>query len=156
MAVLFLTVMAACTEVCDEPPIDDINALYLEFKKDGEDGFTEEELETFYLVRYFQVPGDSLTFPDDTIHYYGNFYEADNRFRISNGIPFSNDSLFFVRYNYGMFFESDTTQQVLLTDITLRGEYIGDCEYENKEKTFRINGDLVNQTASTDYIQITK
>lgn len=153
---LGMTVLAACTEICDEPPIDDLNALYLEFKTEGEDGFSEAERESFYIVRYYQVPGDSLTWPADTIFYFGNFYEADNRFRISNGIPFENDSLFYVRYNYGLFFSADSTLSMTISDINLTGKYTGNCDYENQEKTFRLNGSLVDMGGTTDYYQITK
>jgi len=151
-----VAVLAACTEICDAPPIDNLNALYLEFKKDGENGFTEEERNSFYMVRYYQVPGDSLTFPADTVFYFGNFYESDNRFRISNGIPFQNDSIFYVRYNYGLFFESDSTLSYLISQINLRGKYTGNCAYENQEKTFLLNGSFVDRSGSTSYYQITK
>lgn len=151
-----MAVFAACTEICDEPPIDDLNALYLEFKKDGESGFSEEERDSFYIVRYYQVPGDSLTWPADTVYYFGNFYESDNRFRISNGIPFQNDSLFYVRYNYGLFFDVDSLLSYIITDINLSGKYTGNCAYENQEKTFLLNGNFVDMSSNTDYYQISK
>lgn len=152
-----IAAFAACTEVCDEPPVDDLNALYLELKKDSVDGFTQAELDSCFLVRYFDVFNDSLTFPDDTVFYYGNFHEgSENRIRISNGTPFENDSLFYVRYNYGIFFRTDSTLQYLITDIDLKGEYIGDCDYENVTKTFRLNDELVNRSGNQEYYQITK
>ncbi len=150
-------IVASCTKICDEPPVDDLNALYLQFKTEGEDSFTEEELESFYLVRYFDVPEDSLTFPDDTIFYHGNFYDgSDNQIRISNGTPFLNDSIFYVRYNYGLFFESDSTLSYIITEFDLEGTYVGECGYENVTKTFHINDQLVDMSASTDYYEITK
>lgn len=154
---LSLIVLSACTEDCDPPPVDDINALYLKFKTEGENSFSQDERDSMYLVRYFQVPGDSLNFPSDTIRFYGNLYQGSNhKLRISNGVPFENDSLFYVSYNYGFFFESDSTLQLTLTDISLRGKYVGDCDYENKEKTFKLNGETVNRTANQDFYEISK
>lgn len=150
-------VLASCTKICDEPPVDDLNALYLKFNTEGEDSFTEEELESFYMVRYFDVPGDSLTFPDDTVFYHGHFYEGSaGQIRLSNHIPFRNDSIFYVRYNYGLYFESDSTLSYIITDIDLEGTYVGECDYENVKKTFHINDQLVDMSASTDYYEIKK
>lgn len=153
---LLLVLGTACTKDCDAPPVDDINALYLRLKTGGDNGFSEEELSSLYLVRYFDVPGDSLTFPADTLHF-ASFYEgSDNKIRISNDTPFRNDSLFFVRYNYGFYFEADSNLSVMLTDIQLEGGYIEDCDYENRRKTFRINDQEVNRSGSQDYYEITK
>lgn len=154
---LSLIVLGGCKDNCDPPPVDDINALYLKFKTDGDNGFSEEERNSMYLVRYFDVPGDSLTFPSDTMRFFGNLYQGSNhKLRISNDIPFKNDSLFFVAYNYGFYFESDSTLKLSLTDISLRGKYVGDCAYENKEKTFKLNGQFVNRTANQDFYEISK
>lgn len=148
---------SACTEICDEPPVDDLNALYLELKTEGDGSFTEEERDGFYLVRYLIVPGDSLTYPEDTVFYYGNFHDgSNNKIRLSNGTPFVNDSLFYVRYNYGMFTDADSTFQKVITDIDLKGAYLGECEYENQVKTFRLNDQLVDRSGNTDYYEITK
>lgn len=157
LSLLAVVWMAGCAEVCDEPPIDDLNALYLELKVDGDDGFSEDERASCFIVRYFDVVNDSLTFPDDTVFYNGNFHDgSDNRIRLSNGTPFENDSLFYVRYNYGIFFESDSTLELLITDIDLRSRYVGECGYENVQKTFRLNGEWVDRSGSQAYYEITK
>jgi hypothetical protein len=155
-AALGVLAFAACTEICDDPPVDELNALYLELKEGGDDGFSPEVLNSAFIVRYWIVPGDSLTFPQDTINAPAMFTNGLNRLRISNGIPFQNDSLFYPRYNYVVFSEADTTLELKITNIDLESGYIGECEYENRIKTFDLNGTPVNQSKSTDYYLITQ
>ena len=146
----------SCTEICDAPDVDRINAIFLKLDTSEVDGFSQEELDSLYMVRYFRVEEADFDWPHDTVYFFGNFYQNPSTIRLSNDHPFTNDSLFFPRYNYAILFKSDTLLEYRITNITLDSKYIGDCAYENKVKTFDIDGVTVNKSGTTDTHSITK
>ena len=81
LVIVLGSLFVACNEKCDEPDIERINSIYIELKNGGSDGFTEEQLDSIYFVRY--VPGSNpliadTTYPD------GFFPEADGKFLIND------------------------------------------------------------------------
>lgn len=148
--------LPSCTEICDAPDIDLINAIFLKLDTSEVDGFSEDELNSLYMVRYFRVEEADFDWPHDTVFIYGNFYRSPSTIRLSNDHPFTNDSLFYPRYNYALLFESDTLLEYRITNITLDSKYTGDCAYENMVKTFEMNGLTVNKSGTTDTHTITK
>ena len=141
----------SCTKTCDEPDVNGLNALPFQFKTDGSDGFSESAINSAYMVRYLIAFGDSLTFPKDTISLNGR----DN-FRLTNYDPFVNDSIGYVRYNYAIRFESSDTLSYVITQIELKGQYTGDCAYENQMKRFTWNGQVQDITEFSNPFLITK
>lgn len=141
----------ACTKICDAPNVDLINALPFEFKTEGNDGFSEAEVSSAYMVRYLIAFGDSLTFPKDTISLNGR-----TNFNLTNYDPFRNDSIGYVRYNYAIRFENNDTLSYVITQIELKGQYTGECAYENQLKRFTWNGQPQDITEFSNPFLITK
>jgi hypothetical protein len=141
----------SCTKICDAPDVDSLNALPFQFKTDGNDGFSESEINSAYMVRYLIALGDSLTFPVDTVS-----LEGRDNFRLTNYDPFRNDSIGYVRYNYAILFESNDTLSYVITQIELKGQYTGECAYENQLKKFTWNGQVQDITEFSNPFLITK
>lgn len=148
--VLFLS---ACSEECDEPDIQAINALYFELKQGGEDGFTQEALDQLYVVRF--VPfSDPLV--ADTTYLNGNYPEGEGRLFINDEFPFLNSqSPYFTVYGY-MLIDPTTGYVGNIENIELKGEYDGDCGYNNLEKKFTFNGEEVDMGGSQDYYPVSQ
>jgi len=141
----------SCTKICDEPDVNGINALPFKFKTDGNDGFSQDEINSAYMVRYLIAFGDSLTFPKDTLSLNGR-----KDFRLTNYDPFRNDSIGYVRYNYAIRFENNDTLGYVITQIKLKGQYTGECAYENQMKRFTWNGQAQDITEFSNPFLITK
>lgn len=144
-----LLISVACKETCDEPDIDRINGLKFQLPIEGEDAFTSEELADLMFVRY--VPfSDPLI--GDTVFVNGNLLEeGPGRFIINDFFPFRNASApYFVIYNY--IIEGFTAAYFAeITNITLRGEYDGECNYNNLQQSFFLNGDSLDLGGTTDF-----
>lgn len=141
---LFVAAIAvvSCDKVCDEPDINRLNGLKFQLPVEGPDAFTEEELADLMFVRY--VPF-SEPLVGDTIFVDGNnLIEGPGRFIINDDFPFTNASApYFVIYDYIV--EGFTAAFfVQIESIVLKGEYTGDCEYFNEQKSFFLNGDSID------------
>jgi len=159
-----LTVMAfitSCKTECDEPDVDGINALYLQFAIDGAAGsFSPSELDDVYMVRFQEAPFDSFNFPVDTLNLSAlGLLEGGNRLRISRNIPdFGIEGPpYYTSFKYRFHSYSDDWE-VRLQSINLEGSYTDDeeCDYENFSKTFFLNSDSIDATASTSYVLMRK
>lgn len=143
----------SCTEECDEPDIQKINALYFELQQGGEDGFTEAELDSVYIVRFVPYSEPLVA---DTTYLYGLYPEGEGRFFINDDFPFLNyQSPYFPTYGY-MVVEPTTGFVATIDNIELKGEYDGDCDYRNLEKRFTYNGEAHDYGGSQAYFPITR
>lgn len=149
--VLFIAV-TSCEKKCDEPDIDRLNGLRFQLPVEGPDAFTEEELADLMFVRY--VPfSDPLV--GDTIFVDGNnLIEGPGRFIINDDFPFTNASApYFVTYDYAV--EGFTAAFfVQIERIVLEGEYTGDCDYINEQKSFFLNGDSLDLGGQEDFYEL--
>jgi hypothetical protein len=152
--IIFTFSLAACEKPCKEPDTDAINAIYLEFKLGGENGYTNEELNQAYIVRYFATEADTIL-PVDTIFLNGKFYNgSSNKLRISNDFPIKNPlQPYWVSYDYTIQ-NPEETFIIEIKDIDIKGTYTGDCVYENQQKSYTVNDSLFNRTNNTDYLLI--
>ncbi|MDA0973744.1 MAG: hypothetical protein O2867_08430 [Bacteroidetes bacterium] len=153
---LFLT---SCEDACDTPDVDAINAIYLQFDTSGDPGsFQMEELDSVYMVRFQIADFDSFNFPVDTFNLFENeFYEDPYKVRLSRdfprglieGPPYYTDFMYLFQ-SYGQDF------RVRLQSIELDGGYTDDCTYVNREKSFVLNDDTLDQTGSTEFVLMSK
>ncbi len=141
--------LASCEKPCDEPDIGRLNGLKLKVPTKGEDAFTEEELADLMFVRY--VPFSDPLIGDTLFVNGNNLVEGPGKFIINDEFPFTNQTApYFVTYNYivegftAAFFAE-------IENITLRGEYTGDCDYINMEKRFVLNGDSLDLGGQEDF-----
>lgn len=142
-----------CTEKCEEPDISQINSLYIELKKGGEDGFTDTELDSIIIVRY--VP-NSAPLIADTLVTNGDFPLDDNKFPINDEYPYVNATPpYWVVFGYEII-ETTSLFSTRIEGIELDGEYDGECDYTNLKKTFLVDSNEVDMTGSTDFYQITR
>jgi len=153
-SLLFMSCFAtvSCEKVCDEPDIDRLNGLRFQLPVEGPDAFTEEELADLMFVRY--VPF-SEPLVGDTIFVNGNnLVEGPGRFIINDGFPFVNSSApYFVTYDY--IIEGFTAAFFAqIESITLKGEYTGDCEYINQQKSFFLNGDSLDLGGQESFFEL--
>jgi hypothetical protein len=145
--------ITACTGECEEPDIQAINALYFELQQGGEGGFTDEELDAVYFVRFVPFSQPLIA---DTFYAQGNYPLGEGRFLINDQYPFFNqEAPYFTSYGY-MVVDPITGYVGNIENIDLEGEYDGDCGYENLRKKFTFNGDTVDFGGSQDYYLISK
>ncbi len=146
--VIGLTV--SCSKECDEPDIQAINALYFELVE-GEDGFTPEAIDQIYIVRF--VPF-SEPFVADTLFLEGNYPSGRGKFFINDVFPFVNSqSPYFTIYGY-LIVDPTTGYVGNVENISLLGEYDGDCGYNNLEKNFTFNGEEVDMGGSQAFFPV--
>lgn len=144
---------SACTEECDEPDIQAINALYFELQNGGENGFTAEELDAVFFVRFIPFSEPLIA---DTLYTNGNYPEGEGKFLINDTYPFNNDeSPYYTVYGY-MVVEPTTGYVANIENIDLGGEYDGDCGYINTQKRYTINGDSVDVSGSQVFVPLTR
>lgn len=150
VAALFLT---SCVDECDEPDVQRLNSLFFELKQDGEDGFTPEELDEVYFVRYVQKSEPLIA---DTFYTEGSYPEGEGRFVINDTYPFvNNQSPYFVVFGYQVVVES-AGYTANIENIELLGEYDGDCGYTNTQKAFDLDGEAMDMAGSTEFLELTK
>jgi len=145
-----LTACDPCYNVeCDAPDTDSINALYFAFDPNH---FTTTEIDRAYVLRF--APTD-LAQPIDTL-YIGQQATAGNGvFRIGMG-SFAN-AVDFAQFTYGIY--ANTAEYAyIITDITTQGHYPTDCCccYRNRTKTFTLNGQGFDRSASTEAVVLGK
>ena len=146
-------VAGGCSKECDEPDIAKINALYFEMQMGGEDGFTQEELDEIFIVRFVPYSQPLIA---DTMYVQGNFPNGPGRFFINDEYPFLNfQSPYFTTYGY-MIVQPSTGFVGNIENIKLKGEYDGDCNYKNVDKKFTFNGEDHNTGGGENYFVIAK
>lgn len=151
--VLAIFLFAACEEKCDDPDISAINALYFELKQGGENGFSPEELNQVYFVRFIPFSNPLIA---DTLYPNGSYPGGVGKFFINNTYPFRNaQSPYFPVYGY-MVIEPSSNYVDTIQNIDLGGRYDGDCGYDNILKTYTINSDSVDMSGSQAYYLLTK
>src|SRR5690606_1861369 len=152
---LTLTVLTfgACSEKCEEPDIQAINAIYFELQNGGENGFSAEELDAVYFVRYIPFSEPLIA---DTLIPNGFFPEGEGRFLINDTYPFNNSqSPYFTVYG-NLVVEPTTGYVANIENIELKGEYDGDCGYFNTKKRFTLNGDTIDVSGSQEFTPLTR
>lgn len=154
--------LVSCEKPCEDPGVDSINSIYLKLKSGGENGFTQEELNSTYLVRYLMgYPTDSLN--RDTTSFV--FYEgSSNRIRIGSEIPWKSIiPPYYTQYTY-IITNTSTNRKDTITNIDLIGDYTGDCKYVNSQKQFihkyiepssgELRSDIIDMAGNVDYYVI--
>lgn len=151
--------ITSCDEDCPETDVDAINAIYLQFKTNGDNSFSTSELDSVYMVRFFEEELDSFNFPVDTFLFFENgFYEPDYKIRLSKNLPaFENSGApFYTAYKYKLL-SFGQPWEVTLQEIELEGGYDSEnCEYIPVKKAYLLNGEYIEVTGSEEYVQITK
>lgn len=143
----------ACSEKCDEPDIGAINGLYFELQQGGENGFTPEELNQIYFVRFIPFSEPLIA---DTFYAQGSYPLGLGKFVINDSYPFRNEqSPYYTVYGYQVV-DPVTSFAANIENIKLGGQYDGDCGYDNTLKTYTLNGDSVDMSGSMAYYPITQ
>lgn len=143
----------ACEEKCEEPDIQAINALYFELKQGGEDGFTPEELDQIYFIRFVPFSEPLIA---DTLYTYGSYPEGEGKFLINDTYPFRNEqSPYYTVYGY-MVKDLGSNYTDTIQNIELGGRYDGDCGYDNILKKYTVNGDTVDMSGSQEPYLLTR
>lgn len=151
--IIALLTLGACSEKCDEPDIQYINGLHLELQNGGSNGFTPEELDAIYFVRYIPFSEPLIA---DTLLSNGYFPDGPGKFTINDNFPFFNDqSPYYTVYGY-MIIDPTTGFVANIEDITLAGQYDGDCGYTNTNKIFTLDGDTIDVSGLDTYYPITR
>ncbi len=146
-------IFSSCSKECDEPDIGSINAFYFEMKSEGEDGFTEEQLESLYIVRFVPYSEPLIA---DTMYLNGRFPDGDGKFHINDEFPFLNiQSPYYPTFGY-MVVEPETGFVGNIENLELKGEYDGDCNYRNIDKKFTFNGEEHNYGGEKRFFTITR
>lgn len=150
---LVLLLVYSCVEKCEEPDIQRINSLRFELDIDGENGFFSSEIEDVYLVRFIPFTDPLIA---DTFMLNGVFPEGPGRFLINDEFPFRNAAPpFFPVYGYQVV-DPNTEFVGTIDNIQLRGEYTGDCDYVNLQRSFFFNGDSVDMGGTEDFFLISQ
>lgn len=153
LSALVAFLFSSCAKECDEPDIQRLNALFFELKQGGDDGFSSEELDEVYFVRYVQESDPLIA---DTFYTEGVFPEGIAKFIINDTYPFSNaQSPYYVVFGYQIVVESSGFTSNI-ENIELLGEYDGDCGYNNTQKAFDLDGEAMDRAGSMEFLQITK
>ncbi len=148
-----LTLATSCTEQCDEPDVQAINALYFELQQGGEDGFSPVELDQIFYVRFIPFSEPLIA---DTFYPGGFFPLGEGRFYINDAYPFLNDqSPYFTVYGYQVV-DLLSGYVANIENIGLEGQYDGECDYFNLKKEFTFNLDTVDRGGSVDFYPISK
>ncbi len=137
-SLLILTAgIISCEKDCPDQDVDDLNAIYLDFKLNGNNAFTPDQLNDIFMVRFQTDTLDTLSFQADTFLYYQEgFYADDFKIRISRTLPAFEQigAPYYSAYNYSI---QSTTEdfEILLTNIELVGSYDDEnCIYTNSQK----------------------
>jgi hypothetical protein len=149
LSVLLLAVafFSACSKKCDEPDIQAINALYFELDQSS-DGFTPEALDEIFIVRFVPFSEPLLA---DTVYLDGIYPSGSGRFYINDEFPFVNSqSPYYTIYGY-IIVDPTTSYGGVVENISLEGEYDGDCDYDNIAKRFTFNTDTVDMGGTQDF-----
>lgn len=145
--------LGACSEKCDEPDIQYINGLHLKLQNGGDNGFSPEELDAIYFVRYIPFSEPLIA---DTLMANGYFPEGPGKFTINDKFPFFNDqSPYYTVYGY-MIIDPTTGYVANIEDIKLAGQYDGDCGYTNTKKIFTLNVDTIDVSGLETYYPLTR
>ncbi len=148
----FILSLLACEGPCEEPDIDRLNGLHFALPTEGEDAFTEEELADLMFVRFIPM---TVPLVADTLFVDGNLLEeGPGKFIINDFFPFRNaNAPYFVIYSYAI--EGFTAAfYAEIENITLQGEYDGECDYFNTQKSFFLNGDSIDMGGTTDFLEL--
>lgn len=146
---------------CDAPDVDGINALYLQFNMDGTaNAFTQADLDSVYIVRFSEAAFDSFSFAIDTLDLFlEEDFTSDGKVIINKTNPnFANSGPpYYTDFKY-LFQSYGQSWQVRLQHIYLSGTYTddGQCEYVNLGKTYFLNDDSIDATASTAFVLMNK
>gem|GEM_PF-2328076 len=153
LLVPIILMLISCSPECDEPNITDINSLKFQLDIDGENGFLSFELQYVYLVRF--VPfSDPLV--ADTAYLNGVFPDGPGMFSINDEFPFLNPGApYYPVYGYQVV-DPSTGYVATIDNIELRGEYDGDCGYQNLQKRFVINSDTVDMGGTDTFYLISQ
>jgi hypothetical protein len=144
---------SACLEKCEEPDIQRINSLRFELDIDGENGFFSFEIEDVYLVRFIPFTDPLIA---DTFMLNGVFPEGPGRFLINDNFPFRNATPpYFTAFGYKVV-DPNTVWEGTIDNITLRGEYTGDCDYVNLQRSFFFQGDSIDMGGSEEFFLISQ
>ena len=154
--IIVLILFSSCDKPCPNPETDSVNGIYLEFQVGGEDGYTNEELNLAYVVRYFANDADTIL-PVDTIFLDGKFYDgSSNKLRISNDFPITNPvQPYWVSYDYTIQ-NPEETFIIEIKNIDVKSTYEGECIYKNEKKFFTVNDSLFDRTGNIDYLIINR
>ncbi|NEN24449.1 hypothetical protein G3O08_13135 [Cryomorpha ignava] len=153
LLVLAALSFGACSEKCEEPDIQAINALYFELQNGGDNGFSAEELDAIFFVRFIPFSEPLIA---DTLYPNGIYPEGEGRFLINDSYPFNNDqSPYYTVYGY-MVVEPTTGYVANIENIELGGEYDGDCGYINTRKRYTVNGDTIDVSGSQVFVPLTR
>lgn len=141
----------ACSKKCDDPDVQAINSLYFELDQSA-DGFTPEALDEIFIVRFIPFSEPLLA---DTVYLNGNYPSGEGRFYINDDFPFvNNQSPYFTIYGY-IIVDPTTSYGGVIENISLQGEYDGDCNYNNISKLFTFNTDTVDMGGTQDFYLVT-
>ncbi len=151
---VFATILfCSCTEKCEEPDIQSINALHFELQNGGDNGFTADELDAIYFVRYIPFSEPLIA---DTLYSNGIYPLGEGRFLINDRFPFNNDqSPYYTVYGY-LVVDPTTGYVANIENIELGGAYDGDCGYTNTLKRFSLDGDTIDVSGSQEFIPLTR
>lgn len=142
-----------CREECDPVDVDSLNAFYFQFKTSGANAFNSNELDSVFIVRFQDVVPDSFSFPVDTLTFYNGVLGFDDyTIRLSQGEPFRDvPPPYFPDYKYKI---ESTNQdfEFRIEQIRLEGNYIGECDYLNTQKSLVFEGDTLSFVAGVDEI----
>jgi len=151
--IIALLTLGACSEKCDEPDVQYINGIHLELQNGGDNGFSQEELNAIFFVRYVPFSEPIIA---DTLYANGYFPEGPGKFTINDRYPFYNDqSPYYTVYGY-MIIDPTTGFVANIEDIKLTGHYDGDCGYVNTRKTFTLNMDTIDVSGLDSYYVLTR
>lgn len=152
IALIFLLALftAGCVEECEDPDTDTINALRFQFGLASEGGFSEEELNSALIIRYFPALDTNPQSLIDTLPLRDAFEDPANRIlRISNNYPWLNAvQPYYPVYSY-LIVQPETGYSDTIRIARVEGTYRGECVYENLSKNFVLNGDTIDVTGST-------
>ncbi len=148
-----ILMLFSCSPECEEPDIMDINSLKFQLDIDGENGFFSFELHHVYLVRFVPFSEPLVA---DTVYLNGVFPDGPGMFSINDEFPFLNPgSPYYPVYGYQVV-DPSTGYVATIDNIELKGEYDGDCGYQNIQKSFVINGDTVDMGGTDTYYLISQ
>jgi len=149
--ILFST--SSCVQDCDEPDVERINSLLFELKQGGEDGFSQEALNSIYYVRYVAFSEPLIA---DTFYGNGNFPEGNGRFVINDQFPFRNSQTpYYTSYAY-IVIDPTSDFAADIENVKLQGFYDGECGYTNTQKQFVLDGDTIDLAGSADFYLLTR
>jgi hypothetical protein len=150
---LAIVTLVSCTEKCDDPDVQRINSLFFELKQGGDDGFTPEQLDSIYYVRFVPFSDPLIA---DTVFTEGFYPEGEAKFLINDNFPIPNQQAPYYPVYYYEIIEPTSGFSTIISDIELQGSYLGECDYENTLKAFKVDGDSINMPGSMDFYLLTR